>query len=298
METSVLLKRIELETGQHICNVTTIHGGNQVRKEHLMVSLTNERKILIKKIRMSRNDLQRFESITSLNIVGFQQVLSIIPDGNDDYYIVTEWIDGILLGDIDNGLTNSEKLKWLYRAAEKLRMIHATTKTQQISNITLNQINSINTKPYLLPDEKRIIIEYVSKHLQLLNKRHHSIIHGDFHLNNVLVAEDRTVFLDLDDIGYGDPYMDLVYAANLQYQRQEQSSYYLFLHYYFNNNIPDEFWPIVNVYSLAKAMRIIEEEIRNSETHKPILSMSSVLKEHKNMTQQIPSWFLNIQRRC
>ena len=297
MDIDELLKMAEDETGQQVSDVSFVQGGNSIKKEHLKVSLSDGKKILIKKYHMSPSRLKELTEISSLNIDCFQKLLSVHPTGEDEGYLLMEWNEGIILNDGSYESDSYRMREDVRKAAEALRHLHEATKTQQIIMVTTDDVNAINEKRYLTSEQKRILIDYITSNIDLTNGRCRSVIHGDFHLANILIQDSRVVFLDIDDVGYGDPYMDLVYAANLQYTRKEQLRYYWFLQYYFDHEIPGEFWRIVNCYSLIKGMVIIESEIRKSQDRNAVLSIDSLFKEHENMTRQEPNWFLKIQQR-
>ena len=296
MDINELFKMIEDETGQKVRDAVFVKGGNSIKKEHLRVSLPDGKKILLKKYHMSPFRLKELTEISSLNIDCFQKLLSVRSTGKDEGYLLMEWNEGIPLSD-DSYESDSYRMREdVYKAAKALRHLHETTKTQKIITITTDDVNTINEKLYLTSEQKRILIDYITSNIHLINNRCQSVTHGDLHLANILMQDSRVVFLDIDDVRYGDPYMDLVYAANLQYTRREQLRYYLFLQYYFDNEIPSEFWRIVNCYSLIKGIYIIESEIRKSQDQNAVLSIDSLFKEHENMTQQEPNWFLRIQQ--
>lgn len=296
MDINELLKMAEAETGQQVSNVVFVQGGNSIKKKHLRVSLSNGEKILLKKYHMNLFRLKELIEISSLNIDCFQKLLSVHSTGEDEGYFLMEWNEGIPLNDDRYESDGYRMREAVHKAAKALRHLHETTKTQKTITVTINDVNKINEKLYLTSEQKRILIDYITSNIHLINGRCRSVTHGDLHLANILIQNSRVVFLDIDDVGYGDPYMDLVYAANLQYTKREQLRYYLFLQYYFDYEIPGEFWRIVNCYSLIKGMGIIESEIRKSKNQNAVLSIDSLFKEHENMTRQEPNWFLRIQQ--
>ena len=292
MDINELLKMAEAETGQRISDPVFVQGGNSIKNEHLKVTLSDGKKVLIKKYHMSPHRLKELTEISSLNIDCFQKLISLHPTGEDEGYMLLEWNEGIPLSD-DSYESDSDRMREdVRKAAEALRHLHESTKTRNIISVTVDDVYTINEKQYLTPEQKSILTGYITSNIHLINGRYRSVTHGDFHLANILIHDSRAVFLDIDDIGYGDPYMDLVYAANLQYTRKEQLRYYLFLQYYFDHKIPSEFWRIVNCYSLIKGMGIIESEIRKSKDQNAVLSIDSLFREHENMTRHEPNWFL------
>lgn len=90
--------------------------------------------------------------------------------------------------------------------------------------------------------------------------------------------------------------MDLVYAGNLHYTRSENYHYYMFLQYYFDGKIPEDFWPTVNIYSIAKALDIMDYEQKKCTGEPVQLSMKSFLHNHDNMQTDPAKWYLETEK--
>lgn len=97
-------------------------------------------------------------------------------------------------------------------------------------------------------------------------------------------------------LAYGDPYIDLVYSSNLISSHDEYYTYYLLLKYYFENNIPTDFWPIVNFYSVIKAIIIMESEAKMNPDGKPLLSIEGLMKQHCRFTEEQPLWHARMHK--
>ena len=281
------LKKIVAEvTGQQIVRTMIVEGGNKTHKKHIKVSLSDGNVLLVKKC--DPNQMQMLRTIMGTYVIPqFQKVIAEYQLNSDICYMLLEWKDGTIITDSSEEHFDGN----LQTAVAAIKKIHNDTQCQEKVRIDNSFIDEIESKTYLSRDEKKIIIQYVLSNLHYLNDRFKSIIHGDLHLQNILITNSGAMFIDLDDVCWGDPFEDLVYAANLHGMKSEAYPYYTFLEHYFDNKIPDEFWPIVNVYSIKKAMHIIEDEINRSQNHRSILSMSSILREHDYMSQDEPRWF-------
>ena len=287
------LKKIVAEvTGQQIVRTMIVEGGNKTQKKHIKVSLSDGNMLLVKKC--DPNQMQMLRTIMGTYVIPqFQKVIAEYQLNSDICFMLLEWKDGKLITDSSEELFDGN----LQTAVAAIKKIHNDTQCQEKVRIDSSFIDEIESKTYLSRDEKKIIIQYVLSNLHYLNDRFKSIIHGDLHLQNILITNSGAMFIDLDDVCWGDPFEDLVYAANLHGMKSEAYSYFMFLEYYFDNKIPEEFWPIVNVYSIKKAMHIIEDEINRSQNHRSILSMSSILREHDYMSQDEPHWFKIFSKR-
>lgn len=283
---------IEKTLGQKITSIEVVTGGNRSRKPHIKITLYDGRQLLLKKGNSEQLLLlkQIDEMYPTLHL---QSIAGVCRFSQDECYALLEWKDGVILGDTNKNRDNSDNSVLV--AANALKELHRITRSEEIVRIDDSYIELINSKEYLSKDEKEMITQYISSNLHFLNGRYKSIIHGDLHLQNILLTDSaEIVFIDLDDIRLGDPIEDLVYAANLHGLDNEDYLYYLFLQQYFDMEIPEDFWPIVNIYSIKKAMIIIEDEMRRNQNQKSYLSMSSLFHQHSNMTLDEPLWFRTI----
>lgn len=281
------LKKIVAEvTGREIVRTSIVEGGNKTHKQHIKVYLSDGSMLLVKKCDPKQTQMLK-TIMDKYPIHQFQRILGEYQLGSGVCYTLLEWKEGIIISDSREELFEGN----LQIAAAAIKKIHSDTQCQDKVKIDNNFIDEIERKTYLTNDEKKIIIQYVLSNLHYLNGRFKSIIHGDLHLQNILMTNSNVVFIDLDDVCWGDPFEDLVYAANLHGMKNEAYSYFMLLDYYFEHKIPEEFWPIANVYSIKKAMLIIEDEINRSPNHKSTLSMSSILREHDYMSQDEPHWY-------
>ena len=288
----VLKNMVGKVTAQEIVRTTIVEGGNKTHKKHIKVSLSDGNMLLIK--RCNPKQMQMLKSIMGEYMIPqFQKVLGGCQLDSDVCYMLLEWKDGTLISDSSQELFDGN----LQIASAAIKKIHNDTQRQEKVRIDNSFIDEIENKSYLTKDEKKIIIQYVLSNLHYLNGRNKSVIHGDLHLHNILMVNSDVVFIDLDDVCWGDPFEDLVYAANLHGTKNEVYPYFMLLEYYFDNKIPEEFWPIVNVYSIKKAMCIIEDEIKRNQNHSSHLSVSSILREHDYMSQDEPNWFKTFAKR-
>ena len=159
-------------------------------------------------------------------------------------------------------------------------------------SFTEKDVERILDQEFLKPEIKELLLSYMISKLPLINSRFPTIVHGDMHIGNILITKaDDIVFIDLDDVRFGDAFIDLVYAANIILSKEEYSTYYLFLKYYFDDKLPQEFWPVVNFYSICKAIMIMKEEVLNSVNGQPILSIDSFIQQHDGLKKEEPYWY-------
>jgi len=83
------------------------------------------------------------------------------------------------------------------------------------------------------------------------------LLHNDLHEGNVILTDEGRVHLiDYDNVCYGDPWRDLVYAA-LFHEDSRDRFWHAVLTEYFAGKIPDDFWRECKYYVYLHAMRMI-----------------------------------------
>ena len=159
-------------------------------------------------------------------------------------------------------------------------------------SIPENCVEKIVKQDFLAPEIQRLLLSYLIGKLPIVNSRNRTIVHGDVHTGNILITEDEdVVFIDLDHVRFGDPYMDLVYASNLIGSRTDRNTYYAFLKDYFETGIPRDFWPVVNFYSICKAIVIMKAEREPGANGKRMLSIERLIQQHGGFKEEEPRWY-------
>lgn len=289
-----LFAEIELRIGRSILSWEKLHSKGE--KYHVKLIDKDGNAYSYKEIQMTPDRSRIFRQILSMEIPVFQKVHSLLERGENKYGILTEWVDGKTL---EPSLWRSEEdalLSCIREAALALRKLHQSCKTEIKRLITMEAVERIIGRSSLTEEEKDTILCYIRKHLPLLSQRCLTVVHGDLHLKNIMRSGDQTIFIDLDDVKYGDAYMDLVYAGNLHYTRTENYHYYMFLHYYFDGKLPEDFWPTVNIYSISKALEIINYEKDQCAGDSVRLNMSSFLGNHDHMQTDPAKWYIETEK--
>lgn len=293
---------IENGTGHTVRHVRTMHvngnktGGVSILLPIVTLSDEDEKEYTIKQLRMSQSRVEEYRTLCSMNLEGLQKIPYIIPCGVQNYLILSEWIQGETLEHII--LRGDTSYKSLASAAAcRLRSVHQNMVVREHITITDDDLRNLIFFDYLSKSTEQMLFEYMSHLLPYVNARNHSIVHGDMHVGNMLLTDHgKIVFIDLDDITCGDPFLDMTYAANIIFNNRLQRFYHDFIIAYFDGKLPEHFWPVVNFYSIAKAIIIIKHELRSYQG-KTLLSMERLIAEHKGLQQDEPEWFRAICKR-
>lgn len=252
---------------------------------HFKVTLENEIVFLCKILEFSKERLEEYKSIVDRNISCFQNPSYMIHVTENEFLILLPWIEGNAVGRND-----------MSAAAQTIRKVHSIPGDGAIciSKGSIEKTFEIY-RDLIEADYFDILKKYVIDNLDYLNGRNASVIHGDLHMLNMLKTAEGIKFIDIDDCRYGDPYRDLIYASNLIKNKEDNVLYYEFLMSYFNDDIPQEFWKIANIYSIYKAMSIMRFEKEHTCNQKSIYKFDSFMLQHKMMTCDVPIWFKEVQ---
>ena len=148
---------------------------------------------------------------------------------------------------------------------------------------------------YEIPSEEILITPEMQKYygfsdesIAKLNNCNKTVIHGDLHLQNLVITKDKIVPVDYDDVRYGYAYEDLVYFADIHKSHDEDLISFLILQFYFDFNIPNDFWKIVYLLSVRKVFGIANAERFNSTEG---INLETWIREIDFSHHIIPSWY-------
>lgn len=143
-------------------------------------------------------------------------------------------------------------------------------------------------------DNAELIISYLETNRHLLENRPQTFHHGDFHLGNMLINEERHLgIIDFNRLGFGDPWEEfnrIVWCAT-------ESKWFASgrINGYFEDNIPPDFFPLMAVYvasnqlaSTAWAMSFGQDQIEIMLTQTQM-----VLDWYNNFQEEIPNWYMS-----
>ena len=268
-------------------------------RKHCFRIISSEGKAYaLKKTYLHPQRVRDYQAICRENVPGFQKVLAFSKaDREDEYWVLSEWTDGEAVHPLPLLIHHEEQKKQVQQIAEKIKRIHTDYRTDNPVRLQEGIIRETLARSLTDQNTRTMLQSYMTDRLPLIQARHCTIVHGDFHLQNMIVREDHDIaFIDMDDVRYGDPYIDLVYAANLVYSMKEYYTYYLLLNEYFDRNIPAEFWPVVNFYSIIKNIHIMDDEAVNKVEGRPKMTMDGFIRQHRGLTSEQPLWYTRMHR--
>lgn len=143
-------------------------------------------------------------------------------------------------------------------------------------------------------DNKELMIKYIKEHIHLLDNRVQTFTHGDYHLNNLIVNEGKIGVIDFEKNKVADPYDDFKpFMWNVFVSEYFETG---FINGYFNNSIPEDFFPILAVYAVENLVSFLPWAYKmGGDNLKTAYKINeSIMKWYKNLTITIPTWYKGI----
>lgn len=212
-------------------------------------------------------------------------------------YILQSWVDGV---DAEENIHNyDEKRQYDFgvQSGEILQKIHTipAPKGQQEWEQRFN--NKMNNKMKMYSEcpvkfeGAQYIIDYLNSNRDLLKNRPQCFQHGDYHIGNMMIEDDKIVIIDFDRYDFGDPWEEfnrIVWAA------QTSPSFASgMIDGYFDNNVPELFWKLLKLYIGSNTLSSVPWAVDYSQEQVDIMlnQAGDVLKWYDNYQLTVPSWY-------
>lgn len=99
---------------------------------------------------------------------------------------------------------------WAHKAAELLKLLHSTEVPEgTFPDARDSGHHWVDVAKEVLSEEEQARIRRVYDHMPAKN----TLVHGDFHTNNMMVQDGEIILIDTDDVAQGDPIIDMAGMA-------------------------------------------------------------------------------------
>lgn len=203
--------------------------------------------------------------------------------------MVTDWLDGkIITG------TQSEA----FQVAEILKTIHTQKYSAKLYKLRIK----LELRRYLLYLEqnkvefkhKREIVSYLVKNSALCRKEF-SLTHRDVHKRNLIKdSQDIIHLVDYENVCISDPWRDLVYACFF-HEKEENKFWEMVINYYFDFNVPEDFWITMKFYCYLHLLRMILCEHQNGNYKNIERLAKSIWKNWNCYNDYLPKWKIHLE---
>lgn len=222
---------------------------------------------------------------------------------NDLGYVITTYIEGIDGQEALDILDDNTQYQLGIQAGKLLKDMHTVKPLKKLESWYKRKVkkHQYYSHSYKQCENKvsEDILTYISKNIHLMKHRPTRFQHDDYHLGNIIINHNQiTGIIDFDLFDYGDPYHDFIKVG---FFSSKISHYFAIgqIHGYFNHKEPPV--KFFKLYSLYLAMAVISSIVWTEKYHIDKISemmedIQKVIKDHDNFTQDIPQWYLPINR--
>lgn len=217
---------------------------------------------------------------------------------DEGVYSIQSWIDGCDAESLADTLSNDEQYTYGYEAGRILKKIHSIPAPKESENWENYFNRKADRKIKLYEDcsmkyeQGQIFIDYVNSHRHLLAGRPISYQHGDYHVGNMMIGNDKKLYIiDFNRSDFGDPWEEfnrIVWCA-------EPMPYFArgMVDGYFNSNVPMEFWELLALYISSNTLSSLPWAIPFGEDEIKVMvdQANNILSWYDNMKNPVPSWY-------
>lgn len=212
-------------------------------------------------------------------------------------YTLYSWIHGELA---ENWIPKqSEEVQYRYGwdAGRILKKIHSLSPTEEqepwesrFNKKIDKKLKSYKECPLQYPKGEKMVA-YVEQNRHLLKGRPQRVQHGDYHVGNMMIEQERLVVIDFNRHDVGDPWEEF----NRIPWCVEQSSFFAsgMVDGYFDGNVPQEFWRLLALYICNNSLSSIPWAIPFGEEQVQVMmeQAKQILSWYQDMETIFPSWY-------
>lgn len=219
---------------------------------------------------------------------------------DEGVYVVQRWVDGEDAEEIVPNLSKTEQYELGFEAGKILKKIHSFPAPVDIPDWEPRFNAKMDRKIKMYEDcpikfeGAEYFINYINSNRHLLKSRPQSYQHGDYHIGNMMLENDRIVIIDFDRYDFGDPWEEfnrIVWCAQATPLFASGM-----VDGYFDGNVPLEFWQLLALYISSNMLSSVPWAIPfgEKEINTMLNQAKDVLSWYDNMKNAIPTWYCKI----
>ncbi len=219
-------------------------------------------------------------------------------------YTLYSWIEGESLETALTGLSPEHQYALGLEAGRALRLIHTIPAPENRPEWSEYMNRKFDRKirgalecPLEIPGRDRMI-EYVNAHRHLLENRPQTMHHGDYHRGNLILTSDGHIgVIDFNRFDAGDPWEEfnrIVWCAQVSPAFASGR-----INGYFENNVPDDFFPLVTAYILSNQLSSLPWAIPFGQQEIDVMlrQANEVLGWYEDLSiSAVPSWYISPEK--
>lgn len=254
---------------------------------------------------IKHQEFERIKQIPFDQINASRPVAFGLSRSKNFVYSIYTWIKGDDAEKIIPQLTKDEQYQYGRTAGEILRKIHsiAAPKNQSLwgarfqakINRGIHAYHEIDMKL----DDDQDILHFLRNNQHLLEHRPQTLQHGDFHLGNMVIdhqtnrnMDHNLGVIDFNRSDYGDPWEEFERSVfTVRYSVPFMNGQ---IHSYFQDNIPDSFFPLMALYVAYSSIASVGWGMQFSveETQNLISIANDVTQTYNGYHTVIPTWYV------
>lgn len=220
-------------------------------------------------------------------------------NGGQNVYVLLTWLEGDDAEAVLPTLTNEEQYLLGYTAGQMLKTIHSLPAPQsqapwedRFRRKTERKISNYQACEIQFPGSDKVI-DYLRGNMSLLQNRPQSFQHGDFHIGNMIINEQRQLgIIDFNRSDYGDPWEEfnrITFCAEISSSFASGR-----INGYFNDAVPDLFFKLLAFYIGSNLLSAIPWAIPfgREEVATFLRQARNVLQWYDGFSTHIPSWYM------
>lgn len=217
----------------------------------------------------------------------------------EGFYFLQAWIDGQDAEEVISKLDVHKQYRYGLEAGRMLKTIHSIPAPKEQIGWALRFNEKMNRKIKMFNDcaikfdGADNIVDYIESNRYLLKDRPQTFQHGDYHIGNMMIENDRLIIIDFDRYDYGDPWEEF---NRIVWSAQASPKFATgMIDGYFSHKIPSEFWGLLALYISSNLLSSIPWAIPfgESEINTMLNLAKDVLNWYNNMQSIIPNWYGN-----
>jgi len=277
--------------------------GFSIDKKYL-VTLKSKEKVLLRVRGIQYYDKQKkaFEFLQSLentDVLAPKALELGTCEDDKSVYFIYSWLDGEDATDVIPKLSKQQQYQLGVKAGRNLRKIHELSLTSDPNSELREQYKEkllMKVERYIdcgiRVDNDEKVFEYIKSNLDLLKYGNFCVLHGDYHINNMVINEDLELgIIDFERSEYGNQLEEfdrIIWCV--------QASIYFAtgrIDGYFENNIPEYFFPLLALYFCMAIVSSTPWAKKYGEEQVQIMVENNIkiLGFYNNMELTIPIWY-------
>lgn len=277
--------------------VELIDKGWSLDKKYLLSGGSGKFTLRISAKKSLERQMEEYNVIASIE--SSDQMIRPVSFGTVDEmhsYILYSYIEGEDLNEVIRGLDPLLQYDLGLQAGIILCRIHEVEKpgyddvrTRYNRKIT-DKINAYRVGAVKM-EKLEEYIPFLEENRHLLDERPTVLLHGDYHIGNMIVKNEKVYIIDFNRYDFGDPYEEFDrMTMNSSFSPQFSKG---LLHGYFKGVPPMQFWGLLKLYAVTNAVGSISWAQKYSpESMDFIFKMvDNTLDDYVDTTTPIPNWY-------